>query len=184
MKGKSKWRVVFLITALIAVGGGILWYVNQLKQECFDNGHVCLSYGENWQKEDLKSANLDRYILVRLRHSNPKGEFQITSQDGQANITDKKFTDSVVAKLENELSNFKLVKSETSRIDGSDAATFTYEYQYQNNENKTVNNRQGLLIFPVSDKIYYITVQASPEDFERIVRASESVIKSIKHVRN
>lgn len=183
MKSRTKWLSVFVIVALIAIVGGVLWYVNQAKQECFDSGRVCLSYSQDWQKEDLKSNNLDKYIHLRLRHTSPKGEFQITSQDGQADIADKKFQDSVVTKLEDELSNFKLITSETTRINGSDAASFTYEYQYQNNENQTVSNRQQLVIWPASDKVYYITIQASPEDFERIAGATKDIIEDMKQVR-
>lgn len=183
MRGNSKWLVVFLVIAVSATLGGSLWYLNQSKQECFGNGQICLSFDETWKKENLKSSNLDKYILVRLRHSNPKGEFQITSQDGHTNIKDAKFTDSIVSKLGTELSDFKLIKSGTTRIADSDAAAFIYEYKYRNNNNKSVSNRQKLLIWSNSGRVYYITVQATPGDFESIARASEDVINSIKQAR-
>ncbi|HSH55781.1 MAG TPA: hypothetical protein VK983_03075 [Candidatus Limnocylindrales bacterium] len=160
-----------------------VWYTTRGTQECLDDGRICLSYDSDWKKEDIISNDLDKYILLRLQRGNPKGEFQITAQPGQANVAEQAFQKSITDKLNEELDGFRLVSSSVIRIDDSQAASFTYQYRYQNSQNKQVDNQQQLIIWPASDRVYYMTAQADPDNFEKITNATDRIISSLQQVK-
>jgi len=139
-------------------------------------------YPSDWSEEDLAQNGLDKYFVVKIKDSKTGATFQvkIDEQEKPTGFDAVALSRELDQKLPKELDNFKRISSKGTKVSGKDALEYTYSYSYKPENGEAKTTKQKMIILVVSNKSYYLISQASEDNFPKVEKNFNQIIKKFK----